>query len=84
MSAMFVWVGKEADDVIVIGRVVSAEWSLSLIWFGPFLLYKYCITNSELIIQKYFFLTRELSLINTCYWRADHEILMHEGGAGVH
>ena len=22
---MFVWVGKEADDVVVIGRVVSAE-----------------------------------------------------------
>ena len=27
---------------------------------------------------------RELSLINTCCWRADHEILMHDGGAGVH
>ena len=27
---MFVWVGKEADDVIVIGRVVSAE--LRLYW----------------------------------------------------
>ena len=27
---MFVWVGKEADDVIVIGRVVSAE--LRLCW----------------------------------------------------
>ena len=30
------------------------------------------------------FPTRELSLINTCCWRADHEILMHDGGAGVH
>ena len=27
---MFVWVGKEADDVIVIGRVVSAELRLYL------------------------------------------------------
>ena len=36
------------------------------------------------IIKKYLFLTRELSLINTCCWRADHEILMHDGGAGVH
>ena len=27
---MFVWVGKEADDVIVIGRVLSAE--LRLHW----------------------------------------------------
>ena len=35
-------------------------------------------------IKKYFFLTRELSLINTCCWRADHEILMHDGEAGVH
>ena len=26
----------------------------------------------------------ELSLINTCCWRADLEILMHDGGAGVH
>ena len=36
------------------------------------------------LLKKYFFLTRELSLINTCCWRADHEILMHDGGAGVH
>ena len=34
--------------------------------------------------KKYFFLTRELSLINTCCWRADHEISMHDGEAGVH
>ena len=27
---MFVWVGKEVDDVIVIGRLVSAE--LRLYW----------------------------------------------------
>ena len=26
-----------------------------------------------------FFLTRELSLINTCCWRADHGILIHNG-----
>ena len=32
-----------------------------------------------MIIKKYFFLIRELSLINTCCWRADHEILMHDG-----
>ena len=31
--------------------------------------------------KKYFFLTRELSLINTCCWRADHEILMHDGAS---
>ena len=30
MSAMFVLVGKEADDVIVIGRVLSAK--LHLYW----------------------------------------------------
>ena len=29
-------------------------------------------------------LTRGLSLINTWCWRADHEILMHDGAAGVH
>ena len=34
-----------------------------------------------MIIKKYFFLTRELSLINTCCWRADHEILMHDGAS---
>ena len=38
----------------------------------------------QLPFKKEFFLTRELSLINTCCWRADHEILMHDGGAGVH
>ena len=26
----------------------------------------------------------EFIFINTCCWRADHEILMHDGGAGVH
>ena len=26
----------------------------------------------------------ELSLINACCWRADHEVLMHDGEAGVH
>ena len=35
-------------------------------------------------INFYLRRTRELSLINTCCWRADHEILMHDGGAGVH
>ena len=29
--------------------------------------------------KKYFLLTGELSLINTCCWRADHEILIHDG-----
>ena len=29
----------------------------------------------EYNFKKYFFLTRELSLINTCCWRADQEIL---------
>ena len=36
------------------------------------------------LIKKQFFLTRELSLINTCCWRADHEILMHDDEATVH
>ena len=36
------------------------------------------------LIEKYVFLTRELSLINMFCWRADHEILMHDGEAGVH
>ena len=35
-------------------------------------------------IKEIFFLNRELSLINTCCWRADHEMLMHDGEAGVH
>ena len=42
--------------------------SITLIW-------------KNVIFKKYFFLTRELSLINTCCWRADHEILMHDGEA---
>ena len=29
--------------------------------------------------SKYFFPTREISLINTSCWRADHEILVHDG-----
>ena len=37
--------------------------------------------NVMLELRNNFFLTRELSLINTCCWRADHEILMHDGGA---
>ena len=36
------------------------------------------------LFKKYFFLTRELSLISTCFSRADHEILMHDGEAGMH
>ena len=40
--------------------------------------------NSLGFIKKYVFLTRELSLINTCCWRADHEILMHDGEVRVH
>ena len=35
---------------------------------------KHTRLNIELI-----FLTRQLSLIKTCCWRADHEILMHKG-----
>ena len=34
---------------------------------------------TSLLFKKKFFLTRELSLSNTCCWRADHEILMHDG-----
>ena len=30
------------------------------------------------LFKNYFFLTRELSLINTCCWRADHEILVQD------
>ena len=37
--------------------------------------------NKSKIIKKYFFLTPELSLINTCCWRADHEILIHDGAS---
>ena len=33
------------------------------------------------LIKKYFFLTRELSLINTCCWKADHAILIHDGAS---
>ena len=42
-----------------------------------------CATRPGLLglIKKYFFLTRELSLINTCCWRADHEILMHDSAS---
>ena len=40
--------------------------------------------DNLLRFREIIFLTRELSLINTCCWRADHEILMHDGGAGVH
>ena len=36
------------------------------------------------LIKKQFFLTSEVSLINTFCWRADHEIFMHDGEAGVH
>ena len=35
-------------------------------------------------LKKLFFLARELSLINTCCWRADHEILMQDGAPVVH
>ena len=31
------------------------------------------------IIKKQFFLNCELSLNNTCCWRADHKILIHDG-----
>ena len=36
------------------------------------------------IIKKSFFLTRELSLINTCCWRADHAILIHYGASSTY
>ena len=32
-----------------------------------------------MIDKKLFFLTHELLLINTCCWRADHKILIHDG-----
>ena len=32
-------------------------------------------------LRNTFFLTRELSLINICCWRADHEILIHNGAS---
>ena len=35
----------------------------------------------SVIIKKYFFLTRALSLINTCCWRTDYEILIHDGAS---
>ena len=34
-----------------------------------------------LVCKKYFFLTHELSLINTCCWRADHPILIQDGAS---
>ena len=40
---MFIWVGKEADDVIVIGRVVSAVLRVywpSCVWIGRVALYR--------------------------------------------
>ena len=33
------------------------------------------------IFKREFFLIRELSLIHTCCWRADHEILIHKGAS---
>ena len=65
---------------------ISAPFSLALnemtlseqaVYFEKYL-------HIRILIKKSIFLTRELSLINTCCWRADHEILMHDGGAGVH
>ena len=60
---MFVWVGKEADDVIVIGRVVSAELRLywpSCVCIGGVALYRpfcrsydldrFCHINTVLLI----------------------------------
>ena len=35
----------------------------------------------RIVLIKNSFLTRELSLINTCCWMADHEILMHDGAS---
>ena len=61
---MFLWVGKEANDVIVIGRVVSAE--LRLYWprcvcNGRVALYlcrsydsdRFCHINNVLIKRRY-------------------------------
>ena len=36
------------------------------------------------LLNKKFFLTDELSLINTCLWRADQKILIHDSEAGVY
>ena len=33
--------------------------------------------------EEIIFLTPELSLINTCCWRADHKILRHDSIAGM-
>ena len=40
--------------------------------------------NVMLELRNNFSLPYELTLSNTCCWRADHEILMHVGEAGVH
>ena len=48
------------------------------------LIYNLHVNRTKLLFKKYFFLTRELSLSNTCCWRADHDILIHDGEAGVH
>ena len=75
-----------ADDMQETRTITpSAFWLV----FSPFVICSISkcavsITLKQLIFKKYFFLTRELSLINTCCWRTDHEMLMHDGGAGVH
>ena len=37
--------------------------------------------NVRVYLRNNFFLIRELSLINTCCWRADHAILIHDGAS---
>ena len=39
----------------------------------------YCILYVYVLLIKKYFPSGDLSLIKTCCWRADHEILIHDG-----
>ena len=66
---------KVSDNVLK----TYTEYTKYLLYYVKVILNAYNV-KSIIIIKKYFFLTRELSLINTCCWRADHEI-MHDGAS---
>ena len=40
-----------------------------------------CCSYAKQDLRNNFFLTGELWLISTCCWRADHEILIHDGAS---
>ena len=49
MSVMFVWVGKDAEDVMVIGQMVSAELYLYLAKFHLYWLK--CAVSAEFVTR---------------------------------